>query len=306
MKSVSIVIPTYNEKENIQKLIPSIEDTLKKNKIYGEIIIIDDNSPDGTGKLLEKFKGKYRNLKIAHRKSRLGVGSARKLGFSLASKDIIISMEGDNTHDPKYIPGFISGIWEGYDLVLGSRYMKGAKITNWSIKRRIISRLANFIARFFAGTRITDATTGYRAFTKELSNKVDIASSGYPFNMEFATEAYSRGYKIKEIPILFNEREKGHSKMKVGKELVSFILTAFKFAYTYRPIKVFGGIGLLFILIGGAFGIYLAYIKITTGIIGSRIPMMFLALVLIISGIQIFSLGLIASVISKLRKELLK
>ena len=127
-KNISIVIPTYNEKENIQRLIPNIEKVLSSNNIFADIIIIDDNSPDGTGKLAEDLNKEYNNIKVVHRKKKEGVGSARRLGFSLASNEIIISMEGDNTHNPKYIPQFIEKIEEGADLVIGSRYLKDSKI----------------------------------------------------------------------------------------------------------------------------------------------------------------------------------
>src|SRR3989338_4067620 len=180
-KDISIVIPTYNEKENIQKLIPDIEKVLSSNNIGGEIVIIDDNSPDGTWKLAENLNKEYKNIKVIRRGKKEGVGSARRLGFSLASKGVIISMEGDNTHNPKYIPKFVQEIEKGADLVIGSRYLKDSKIINWPLKRRIVSKTANFISRFFAGTNITDVTNGYRAFTKDLYKRLTIESSGYPY-----------------------------------------------------------------------------------------------------------------------------
>jgi len=303
---VSIIIPTYNERENIERLIPHIEKILSENNIEGEIIIIDDNSPDGTGRTAEELNNKYKNIKVIHRKKKEGVGSARRLGFEKASKEIIISMEGDNTHNPEYIPKFIKEIEKGADLVIGSRYLKDSKIVNWPLKRRLVSKTANFIARFFAGTKLTDVTNGYRAFTKKLFNKLTIESSSYPFNMEFACETYSRGFKITEIPIVFIDRKQGKSKLSVGKEFLSFINTAFRFAYTYRPMKVFGTAGLLLVIAGLILSIYLIFLKLSTGIIGDRIPLIVLALVLILSGIQIISFGLIVNVMSKLRKELTK
>jgi len=306
MSKISIIIPTYNEKENIKKLIPDTEKVLKENKIRGEIIIIDDNSPDGTGELAESLNKKYRNIKVMHRKKKAGVGSARMLGFSIASNDIILSMEGDNTHNPKYIPKFIKEIEKGADLVIGSRYLKDSKIINWPIKRRIVSKTANFITRFFAGTRLTDATNGYRAFTKKMFKKLWIESYSYPFNMEFACETVSRGFKVKEIPIVFIDRKRGSSKLSVSKEFISFILTAFRFAYTYRPMKVFGSFGVLLITLGVVLTGYLINWKIRTGAVGDRLPLIFLAVVLILSGVQIFSFGLIVNVVTRLRKEFIK
>ena len=183
MKFISIIIPTYNEKENIAKLVPDIESVLAGNGIDGEIIIIDDNSPDGTGQLAEELNKKYHNIKTIHRQKKEGVGSARRLGFSIASNEIIISMEGDNTHKAEYIPRFLDEINKGADLVIGSRYLPESKIINWPLKRRIISKVANFIARFFAGVRLTDVTNGYRAFRKSMYSKITVDSTGYPFNM---------------------------------------------------------------------------------------------------------------------------
>ena len=304
-KSISIIIPTYNERENIKKLIPNVEKVLLRENINGEIIIIDDNSPDGTGKLADALNKKYKNIKAIHRNKKEGVGSARHLGFSLASKPIIISMEGDNTHNPEYIPKFLQEMEKGADLVIGSRYLKGSKIINWPLKRRIISKVANFISRFFAGTQITDVTNGYRAFTKKLFNRLKIDSSGYPYNMEFACEAYSKGFKISEIPIVFIDREKGTSKLHVTKEAASFIATAFRFMYTYKPMKIFGTMGIFIAFIGFLIALYLIYVRLTAGIVGNRLPLIVLSFVLIISGIQIFSFGLIVNIISKLRKDIM-
>src|SRR3989338_8699269 len=110
IKEISVVIPTYNERENIENLIPNLEHVLKENGIIGEIIIIDDNSQDGTARIVEEFNKKYKNIKLVSREKKEGVGSARKVGFSLATKEIIISMEGDNTHNPQYVPLFIDKI----------------------------------------------------------------------------------------------------------------------------------------------------------------------------------------------------
>lgn len=304
-KKVSIVIPTYNERENIEKLMPNIEKILIKENIAGEIIIVDDSSPDGTGKLAEALKKKYKNIRVIHRDKKEGVGSARRLGFSLASNPVIISMEGDNTHNPEYIPKFLQEIKKGADLVIGSRYLKGSKIINWPLKRRVISKVANFISRFFAGTKITDVTNGYRAFTKSLFSRLKIDSSGYPYNMEFACEAYSKGFKISEIPIVFMDRKKGASKLNVAKEFASFIATAFRFMYTYKPMKIFGTVGIFMAFIGILIALYLIYVRLTVGVVGNRLPLIVLSFVLIISGIQIFSFGLIVNIISKLRKDIM-
>jgi len=302
---VSIVIPTYNERENITKLIPHIEDVLSKNSLKGEIIIIDDNSPDGTGRIADKLAKRYKNIRVIHRTSKKGVGSARKLGFSEAKKDIIISMEGDTTHNPDFIPHFLKAIKEGADLVIGSRYLPKSKIINWPLKRRVVSKFANKIANIFAGAKLTDVTSGYRAFTKKMYSKLYIESLGYPFNMEFACESWYRGFRIKEIPITFVHRKKGKSKLSVLKEFITFLRVVFKFSYTYRPVAVFGSLGGILTSVGFIVGLYVVYLELS-GRIESRFPLLILSLLLIVAGIQIFSFGLIVNVISKFRKEALK
>ena len=302
MKEASIIIPTYNELENIRKLIPDVERVLSAHKILGEIIIIDDNSPDGTGQLAEELKKRYKNIVVIHRKAKLGVGSARKVGFAKASKNIIISMEGDMTHNPEYLPQFVEKIGQGYDLVIGSRYVDGAKILNWPLKRRIVSKVANGMARFLSGTKLNDVTSGYRAFKKELLGRLFIESYSYPFNMEFACEASSRGFKVAEIPITFIHRKEGKSKLNIVKELFAFLYIAFKFSYTYRPMYVFGGVGLLLLLLGFILGMNVVYLKVT-GQIEKRLTLVFLTVLLLISGIQMLAIGLIAKMIANFRRE---
>jgi len=306
IKNISIIIPTYNERENIAQLIPDIQNITKENKINVEIIIVDDNSPDKTSEIAEKLNKQYGNIKVIKRSSKQGVGSARRLGFSQANMPIIISMEGDNTHKPKYIPEFVNEINKGADLVIGSRYMKDSKIINWPIKRRIISKLANWTARFFTGVKLTDVTNGYRAFKKEILKKLVVDSKSYPYNMEFACEAIWRGYKTSEIPIIFEHRKIGTSKLNASREFLSFFAVAFRFSYTYRPMRVFGLIGVLFSFTGFLLACYLIYLKINTGFIGERLPLIVTSLILIISGVQIFFFGLIVNIINRFRREITK
>ena len=302
----TIVIPTYNERKNISKLIPSIILMLNRHDITSEIIVIDDNSPDGTGLLLDRLKRRFDCLKVVHRKEKLGVGSARRLGFSMASKKVIVTMEGDNTHNPKYIPQLIKEIEGGADLVIASRYLKDSKIIDWSFKRRVISNTANFITRFVTGVKITDVTNGYRAFTKEMFSKLLIESEKYPFNMEFTCEAVSRGFKVTEIPIEFKQRKDGSSKLNVLDEFFFFLMVVFRFSYTYSPIKFFGSISLLFITVSFVLIGYLIRARILTGTILNRIPLMFITLTLVLSAIQMFCFGLMVNVMSKFRREMLR
>jgi dolichol-phosphate mannosyltransferase len=211
---ISIVIPTYNEKENIEKLASSIFGL----GISGlGIIIVDDNSPDGTGELLEAFKKKNDNLHVIHRQKKLGLGTAYIEGFKCALKggaEYIFEMDADFSHDFLLIPEFIKNM-EDHDLVVGSRYVAGGKIVNWNLPRRIVSRFGNFYARNILNLPFRDLTTGYKCYRRSVLEKIinsEISAVGYAFQIETTYRAYQNGFRILEIPISFSERRLGKSK----------------------------------------------------------------------------------------------
>jgi len=208
---LSIVLPTYNEKENIVRLIPEIAKNLKKIKY--EIVVVDDNSPDGTAEAAEKMK-KY-NVRVVKRDKKMGIGSAYKAGFDNAAGSIVITMDADLSHNPKYIPDLVKKIRESYDIVVGSRYVRGGGIVGWGWNRKAISRIANSITHFFLGVKISDVTSGYRAYRKELLERMPldkIKSSGYSYLLETIFYAVRYG-KISEVPIVFEDRKAGASKL---------------------------------------------------------------------------------------------
>ncbi len=227
---VTVIIPTYNERENIQILIPKIEKIFKNNNITGEIMIIDDNSPDGTGEVADRFSKVFKNIKVIHRPYKLGLGSAYITGFKNATGNIIFEMDADLSHNPLKIPHFIKTINNGYDFVIGSRYIRGGEVIGWSIYRKIISKGANLLAKIFLSLRTKDVTSGYRAYRRETLKKINyetIKSSGYAFQLEILYRAFKKGCKIKEIPITFIDRRKGRSKLS-KKEIFSFFLMLLK------------------------------------------------------------------------------
>jgi dolichol-phosphate mannosyltransferase len=229
MKAVSVILPTYNEKENLPILIDKINRVFADGKIAGEVVIIDDNSPDGTGQLAEQLKEKYKFLNVIHRPSKLGLGSAYREGFRAAESKLLITMDADLSHDPEYITRFIEKA-EHADVVVGSRYIKGGGIVGWGIYRKTVSKLANFLARIAAGTGVSDMTSGYRAYRKEVFEKVStdrIKSSGYAFQLEIIYEIRKKGFKIEEVPIVFTDRRKGKSKLGM-RDIVSFLTLAIK------------------------------------------------------------------------------
>jgi dolichol-phosphate mannosyltransferase len=211
---ILIIIPTYNERENIKKLIPAI----KKVNRSCHILIVDDNSTDGTGLEIKRFTRKDKTIKLLSRSKKTGLGTAYVDGFKYALKekyDLIFEMDADFSHDPKYIPDFLREI-KDYDLVIGSRYLNGVSVVNWPISRLILSKFANFYARFITGLPLTDCTSGYKCYRRKVIEDIDlnkIHSDGYAFQIEMHYKAWKKGFKIREIPIIFVDRHSGSSKM---------------------------------------------------------------------------------------------
>jgi len=220
---VLIIIPTYNEKDNIQKLIREIH-SLDPGV---HILVVDDNSPDGTGGIVKQLKNEVPNLFLIEREGKLGLGTAYVTGFKFALENgyqFIFEMDADNSHDPKEIPCFLEAIKDA-DLVIGSRYCKGVNVVNWPLSRLILSIFANQYTHFVTGLPIHDSTGGYKCFRREVLEAIDlneIRSGGYSFQIEMNFKTWKKGFRIKEIPIVFIDRAIGKSKMsrKIVREAV--------------------------------------------------------------------------------------
>lgn len=212
-----IIIPTYNEKENIAPLIKDIFSVLPST----DILVIDDNSPDKTGEIVESLSRENPRIKLIKRDAKLGLGSAYVAGFQYAvscGHDFIFQMDADFSHHPRYLAEFLKEA-ENYPVVLGSRYIRGGKILGWSIFRRILSRLGNFYARLLLGLKIKDLTGGYKCFRGQAIKQIlatPLNSEGYIFQIEATFRAYKEGFAVKEIPIIFENRRKGSSKISKG------------------------------------------------------------------------------------------
>ncbi|HPO55085.1 MAG: polyprenol monophosphomannose synthase [Ignavibacteriales bacterium] len=215
MEKTLIIIPTYNEINNIKNIVQLILDSYDN---LVEILIVDDNSPDGTGTWVEEESKKHSRLHILKREKKLGLGTAYCAGFQFALEndfDYIMEMDADFSHDPKEIGNFLIAIGP-YDLVVGSRYLKGITVVNWPMQRLLLSWFANKYTRLITGLPISDATGGFKCFRRRVLEAIDlnnIHSNGYSFQIEMTFKAWKKGFKIGEIPIVFTEREKGSSKM---------------------------------------------------------------------------------------------
>jgi len=227
---LAVVIPTYNEKDTLPPLIENLVEEVKKIAEKFFIIIMDDASPDGTGQIAEELNKRYGNITVIHREKKLGLGSAYKEGFRLAldkfAPDFIVQMDADHSHDPKEIPQMIQKI-QGYDYVVASRHLLGSSILGWGTYRKMIHSTAGTIARMCAGIKISDPTSGFRIFRKDVLNSVNFAqikSKGFAFQIEVLCLLKRMGFNGIELPTKFINRKEGKSKMNVT-ETIQFIKT---------------------------------------------------------------------------------
>lgn len=219
---VGVIIPTYNEKENITPLIQELSRISRIHQINSEIIVVDDNSPDGTSEAVEELRIKNSELRnrvqIIHRPKKEGLGRAYLEGFKASLKngaDFIITMDADMSHDPKVIPKLLEKA-EDYDIVVGSRYVKGGAMVGFDFFRRFLSKGAISLARFLLGLKTKDVTTGFRCYSRRFIGSLNlngISASGYAFQVEMIQKAEKNGFKIIEIPIIFPPRKRGQSKL---------------------------------------------------------------------------------------------
>jgi dolichol-phosphate mannosyltransferase len=213
MKALA-VIPTYNERDNLEAIVSEV---LSLGEQFN-VLIVDDNSPDGTGELADELAAQSFRVHVIHRPEKQGLGTAYVTGFKYALQhgaDYIIEMDADFSHDPHRLPGFISMMGD-HDLVIGSRYAKGIAVVNWSLKRLFLSLSANLYARWITGLELTDCTSGFKCFRREVLESIDLTkvfSNGYAFQVEMTYRAWRIGHRIKELPIIFMDRTTGDSKM---------------------------------------------------------------------------------------------
>ena len=215
IRHVLVIVPTYNERDNVSRIVPLILDQDRRV----DVLVVDDGSPDGTGKVVEAMAAMNSRVHLVERASKMGLGTAYLAGFKWAIErdfDVAFEMDADFSHDPKHIPQFLRAI-DDADIVLGSRYQDGrVTVVNWPIGRLVMSYLANIYARAVTRLPVFDATGGFKAFRRKVLESIDlnsVHSNGYAFQIEMSYRAWKRGFKIKEIPIVFHDRTLGESKM---------------------------------------------------------------------------------------------
>ena len=209
-----VIIPTYKEREN---LVPLLKQIFAQGLLL-EVLIIDDNSPDGTGAVADEIAAADPRVHVLHRPAKMGLGSAYVAGFRYALErdyDAVFEMDADFSHSPESLPEFLREL-ESADLVVGSRYLHGVTVVNWPLKRLILSYGANVYSRVITGIPIKDLTGGYKCFRRQVLEALDLSrvrSDGYGFQIEINYKTWRKGFRIREIPILFVDRRAGESKM---------------------------------------------------------------------------------------------
>jgi len=212
---VWVILPTFDEAENIAPLVGAIRERLPESH---RILIVDDNSPDGTGEIADRLAAEADDVSVLHRERKDGLGPAYLAGFELAlagGAELVVGMDADFSHDPAHLPALI-GAAENADLVLGSRYVEGGGVTDWGPVRRLISRGGSVYARLMLGVGVRDLTGGFKVFRRQVLESIDLGSitaRGYAFQVETTYRAIRRGFRVVEVPIVFRDRLEGTSKM---------------------------------------------------------------------------------------------
>jgi dolichol-phosphate mannosyltransferase len=214
MNNTLVVVPTYNERENL----PPLSQRLLSLPVRVDLLVVDDNSPDGTGKIADELSKKHGSIHVLHRNEKSGLGRAYIAGFKWALEhgyEYVFELDGDFSHNPDDIPMFLEAA-RSADLVLGSRYVNGIRVINWPLSRLMLSKGAAKYVKIVTGMPFTDPTGGYKCFRKRALQAIDleaIRSNGYSFQVEMTHKLWRQGLKVVEVPIVFTERIQGHSKM---------------------------------------------------------------------------------------------
>ena len=236
---VAVVLPTYNESENIARLLTQLRNVLPDARLF----VVDDNSPDGTGDIAERCAREMGGIEVLHRPGKQGLGSAYRQGFThviAQGVDVVVSMDVDFSHDPLAIPAMLAAIESGSDAVIGSRYVSGGGTKNWPLHRRLLSRWGNLYTGAVLGVKVRDCTSGFRAYRSSALAAIapeTTKAEGYAFLSELVVRLSRRGLKISEVPILFIDRENGTSKMS-GRIIIESMLLVTRWGISHRLSQV--------------------------------------------------------------------
>jgi dolichol-phosphate mannosyltransferase len=300
---LSIIIPMFNEAENVETTLKSVERTLASFQGSYEIIPVNDGSLDNTLEVLNDLAKRDEKIKVVSYLRNSGRGKALRAGFEAACGEIIVSIDADLSYNPNYIIDLLETLnrESEIDFVLASPYMPGGGVENVPFCRLWISKLGNKVLRFTMPNRIYTSTGIFRAYRKKVLQSLELESDGKELHLEILSKAIALGFRVKEVPAVLTSRKKGKSKFRFKKTASSHLI----FSLFEKPMVLFGLLGLMTIGAGCLVGIYIAYLRFFGELTPGR-PLITFALLLILGGIQILSFGFIAIQIVSLRKEILR
>ena len=300
---LSIIIPMFNEAENVEATLRRVEEELASFEETYEVIAVNDGSLDNTLENLGKVAARNGRVRIVSHPKNIGRGMALRTGFKESKGEIVVSIDADLSYDPHYILDFVKTLRseQDVDFVLASPYMPGGGIQNVPFLRLWISRLGNKFLRFAMPNRIYTSTGIFRAYRKRVLDSLELESEGKEIHLEILSKALTLGYRVKEIPAILTGRKRGKSKFKFRKTTTSHLV----FSAFEKPMMLFGFLGLLTLGIGFLIGIYVVYLRYSGALTPGR-PLITFAILLILGGIQILSFGFIALQIVSVRREILR
>ncbi len=297
---ISVIIPMYNEQDNVIRTLTEVNEVLKNYEDY-EIVVVDDGSYDNTYKLAAKFADENPHLKVLNHHVNLGMGKALRTGFKNSNGSIVVTIDADLSYSAEHIPLLVDGLLndEKIDIMVGSPYMNGGEVMNVSGFRLFLSKMANKFVGFSMSENLNTVTGVLRAYRREVLDSLDLESSGTDINLEILSKAIATRFRIKEVPAILEGRKLGKSKLRIRSKTISHVL----FSFYERPMILFGVIGLTICIIGIISAIYLFY-QYLMGTLDPTRPLMLFMVLMILSGIQILIFGFVATQISLLKREI--
>jgi glycosyltransferase involved in cell wall biosynthesis len=300
---LSIVIPMFNEAENVEVTLKRVEEVLASFAGLFEIIPVNDGSVDNTLEILENLAEENKRIKVVSYKKNIGRGMALRSGFKASNGDIVVSIDADLSFAPNHILDLIDVLKNepDVDFVLGSPFVPGGNVKNVPFHRLWISKLGNKILRYTMPNRIYYSTGVFRAYRRKVLDSLELESDDKEIHLEILSKAVALGYRVREIPVVLSARKRGKSKFKFKKTAISHLV----FSAFEKPMIIFGFLGAVTVGIGLLVGLYIAYLRFLGELTPGR-PLITFALLLILGGIQILSFGFIAIQIGSLRREILR
>ncbi len=302
MKSLSVIIPMFNEQEVIAETIRSVTAELGVLGVEWELVLVNDGSTDDTPAICRREAEREGRIRIVDYSPNRGRGYALRRGFGAAEGEFVVSIDADLTYSPDHITGIYRELQSsGVDVVLGSVYMKGGRAVNVPFKRLFISRIGNLILGLAFPGRIRTITCVLRGYRREVPDSLELESDGKEIHLEILAKAISVGFRVKEIPAVLTARRKGKSKFRFKATSISHLL----FSFYQKPMIIFGFFGFIMVLIGFILGIVFI-VQRYLGILNPTRPIFILMVILLLAGIQMLSFGFIANQIGIIKKEIYK